>query len=45
MTGADCSSPRDIDSQVRLLSRVIGYGIDLALHPGLSPEELELLLD
>lgn len=38
-------TPRDIDSQVRLLSRVIGYGIDLALHPGLSPEELELLLD
>ena len=38
-------TPRDIDSQIRLLSRVIAYGIDLALHPGLTPEELELLLD
>ena len=37
-------TPRDIDTQVRDLSKVIGYGINLALHPGLSPEDLDLLL-
>lgn len=37
-------TPRDIDSQVNDLSRVIGYGIDLALHPGLTVEDLDLLL-
>ena len=26
-------TPRDIDAQIRELSRMVGYGIDLALHP------------
>ena len=26
-------TPRDIDAQIRELSRVVGYGIDLALQP------------
>lgn len=29
-------TPRDIDARVRELSRLIGYSIDLALHPGLE---------
>ena len=37
-------TPKDIDSQVADLSKVIGYGINLALQPGMSLEELELLL-
>ena len=37
-------TPKDIDSQVNDLSKVIGYGISMALQPGMSVEELELLL-
>lgn len=37
-------TPKDIDSQVRDLAKVIGYGISMALQPGISVEELELLL-
>ncbi len=37
-------TPKDIDSQVSDLSKVIGYGISMALQPGISVEELELLL-
>ncbi len=37
-------TPRDIDSQVRDLARVIGFGINLALQPGLDFADLELLL-
>lgn len=37
-------TPKDIDSQVSDLAKVIGYGISLALQPGISLEELELLL-
>ena len=37
-------TPNDIDSQVSDLARVIGYGINLALQPELTLEELELLL-
>ena len=37
-------TPKDIDSQVADLSKIIGYGISLALQPGLSLQELELLL-
>ena len=35
---------RDIDAQIRELSRIIGYGIDLALHDGLTVADLDLLL-
>ena len=38
-------TPRDIDTQVRDLARVVGYGINLALHPGLSLEDIQMLLD
>ena len=37
-------TPRDIDAQVADLSKVIGFGIDLALHDGLSVEDVELFL-
>lgn len=37
-------TPRDIDSLVRSAGRLLGYGINMALHPGLSVEEMELLL-
>lgn len=26
-------TPRDIDAQIRELARIVGYGVDLALHP------------
>lgn len=37
-------TPKEIDSRVADLSRVIGYGISLALTPELTLEELDLLL-
>ena len=37
-------TPRDIDERVADLSRVIGYGLTLALQPGLTLSDLELLL-
>ena len=37
-------TPKDIDSQVSDLAKVLGYGIGLALHPGLRVEDLDLLL-
>ena len=37
-------TPKDIDQQVATLSKVIGYAIDLALQPGLTLEDLEMLL-
>lgn len=37
-------TPKDIDSQVADLSKIIGYGISLGLQPGLELEDLELLL-
>ena len=37
-------TPRDIDSQAADLAKIMGYGINLALQPGLELEELELLL-
>lgn len=37
-------TPKDIDSQVADLSKVIGYGINLALQPKLSLEDLDMLL-
>ncbi len=36
-------TPRDIDSRAADIAKVIGYAIDLALHPGVELEELELL--
>lgn len=37
-------TPRDIDGKVRELGRVIGYGVTLALQPGLSVEDITGLL-
>ena len=37
-------TPRYIDSAVRELARLIAYGINLALHPGLSLEDMEMLV-
>lgn len=37
-------TPKDIDSQVNDLAKVIGFGLSMALQPGISLEELELLL-
>jgi len=37
-------TPRDIDSQVSDLAKVVGFGINLALHDGLSVEDVEMFL-
>ncbi len=37
-------TPREVDSRVADLGRVIGYGISMALNPGLTVEDLDLLL-
>ena len=37
-------TPRFIDSAVRSVARVLAYGINLALHPGLSIEDVDLLV-
>ncbi len=37
-------TPKDIDSQVTDLARVVSLGINLALQPGLTVEDLELLM-
>ncbi len=37
-------TPKDIDAQMADLAKVIGYGINLALHPGLSLADVEMFL-
>ena len=37
-------TPRFIDSAVRSVARLLAYGINLALHPGISVEEIDLLV-
>lgn len=37
-------TPREVDSRCADLSRVIGYGVSMALTPGLTVEDLDLLL-
>lgn len=37
-------TPRGIDSLVRSLGRLIGYGIDLALHSGLTVADVDMLV-
>lgn len=37
-------TPRSIDSLVRAAGRVIGYAVDLALHRGLTVEDVDALL-
>ena len=35
-------TPRDIDARVRDVARLIGYSIDLALHEGLTVEDVDM---
>ena len=37
-------TPRGIDSQIRSAGRLIGYGINLALHKGLSVTDVDMLV-
>ncbi len=37
-------TPRDIDSAVRNMARLIGYAVNLALHDGLTLENIDMLL-
>ena len=37
-------TPRDIDQNVRDIAKLIGYALNLALHPGLSIEDVDLLV-
>jgi len=37
-------TPRDIDRSVRDVSKLIGYAIDLALHDGLTIEDVDMFL-
>jgi spore protease len=37
-------TPKDIDAQVSDLAKIIGYGLDLALQPGLTVEDLDMML-
>ncbi len=44
--GADLFvTPRDIDSRAAALSKVLGYGISLALNPSLTVDDLTMLLE
>jgi len=36
-------TPRDIDASVRDVAKLIGYGINLALHDGLSVADVDML--
>ena len=38
-------TPREVDSRVADLSRVLGYGVSRALNPSLSVEELNMLIE
>lgn len=37
-------TPDGIDAKLRELAKTVAYGLNLALHPGLEPEDLEALL-
>ena len=37
-------TPDSIDAKIRELAKIVGYGLDLALQPGLEMEDLEALL-
>ena len=38
-------TPRNIDELVRSLARLIGCGIDLALHDGLTVADIDALIE
>lgn len=37
-------TPKDIDTLVTQMAKILGYGINAALHPGLSVEDMDYLL-
>ena len=37
-------TPRDIDKNVRDIAKLIGYGLNLALHDGLTVEDVDMFL-
>ena len=37
-------TPRNIDSEVACASRIVAYAINLALHEGLSVEDIDMLV-
>lgn len=37
-------TPRDVDSRVRTAARLVGYAVNMALHDGLTPEDIDMLL-
>lgn len=43
-SGGMIVTPREIDANVANIARLLGYGIDLALHPGLTVEDIDLFL-
>lgn len=38
-------TPKDIDESIRCAARLLGYALDLALHPGLRVEDVSALLE
>ena len=38
-------TPKDIDEAIRSAGRLLGYALDLALHPGLCAEDVTALLE
>ncbi|MBO4916189.1 MAG: GPR endopeptidase [Oscillospiraceae bacterium] len=42
--GAMIVTPRDIDKNVRDAAKLIGYGLNLALHDGLTVEDVDMFL-
>jgi spore protease len=38
-------TPRSIDDLVRRAGKLIGYGIDLALHSGLTCADVDMLIE
>ena len=37
-------TPRDVDSRVRTAARLVGYAVNMALHEGLTPEDIDMFL-
>ena len=37
-------TPRDVDSRVRTAARLVGYAVNMALHDGLTAEDIDMFL-
>lgn len=44
IAGSMIVTPKDIDANVADISKLVGYGINLALHPGLTVEDVDMLI-